>query len=188
MNREQSIQSIKAFLPDEPDVESVIRYCDLHPTHDSWKMWTDNLGSFLKVYNNRKVTSFTNNPLSIEEKIVTDLYFKSLPQKIANISRRVFIAQGEDVCFGWFLGKDDRLRLVTHKDGAWTKNYPVMSCGIQSILPIVTLLNSTIRGRVDILNVRGPISASIHSSWVIDWPPSDIALHQIKDTQIVELC
>ena len=175
-------------MPDEPEVESVIRYCDLHPVQGSWKKWTDNLGSFLQVYNNRKLTSFTNNPQNIEEKIITDLYHKAEPNRIAGLSKRCFVAQGDDVCFTWFLGDDDRLRLLTHKDGAWTKNYPVMSCGIHSILPIVTLLNSTIRGRVDILNVRGPIAATLHSSWVVDWPPSEMSRHQIKNTQVAELC
>lgn len=188
MKREQAIQSIKAFLPDEPEVESVIRYCDLHPVHDSWKIWTDNLGSFLQVYNNKKLTSFTNNPQNIEEKIITDLYHQSKPKKLASMSTRAFIAQGEDICFIWLLGEDDRLRLITNKDEVWTKNYPVMSCGIQTILPIVTLLNSTIRGRVDILNIRGPIAASLHSSWIVDWPPSEMSLHQIKNTQAIELC
>jgi len=188
VKREQAIQSVKAFLPDEPEVESVIRYCDLYPVRDSWKMWTDNLGSFLRVYNNRKLTSFTNNPLNLEDKIITDLYHKARPQQIADMSKRAFVAQGPEICFIWFLGEDNRLRLLTHKDGVWTKNYPVMSCGIHTILPVITLLNSTIRGRVDILNVRGPISSSLHSSWVVDWPPSEMTLHQIKNTKIVELC
>lgn len=188
MNREQAVESIKAFLSNETNIKNIIYYCDLYPVHESWKKWTDNLGSFIQIYNNKKIISFTNNPLNIEEKIITDLYHNAHPKKIANISKKVFIADSDDACFGWFLGNDSRLRLVTYKDGNWTKNYPVLSCGINSILPIVSLIDSTIKGRVDILNIRGPFSSKIHSSWVIDWPPTDIAKHQIKNTKIIELC
>lgn len=185
MHRTRAIESIKAFLPEDAEIELAIRFCDLHPCQGSWRKWSDNQGNFVQVYNTKKLVSFTHNPLDQEERIVTDLYFKAHPKKIASISKWAFVSFGRDnsdsfrVCFIWFLGHDGRLRMVTLKRDEWIKNSPPLICGIDVLKPIIraTLLEGQ---RADILNVKGPVAANITCSWATKWPPQEKILNEMN--------
>lgn len=186
MNRSQDIQSVKAFLK-ENNIEFLINYCNLYPV-DSWKRWTDHLGNFIQINKNKKITSFVFNPLDLDEQIITDLFQYSRPEQIASISKKIFISEGEGYNFYWFLGEDNRLRLITSKEGFWIKNNPVMSCGINSILPIINFINSDFEGKADILGLKGPISIIIKNNWVGTWPLSNKIKNQLPLKLKEELC
>lgn len=178
MNRQKAIESIKAFLPNDTEIDSIIECCDLYPVYGTWRKWTDNLGSFIQAHNNKKVVSFTNNPLDQEDHIITDIYFKAHPKTIASISNWAFISFGRDnddqfnICFIWFLGSDNRLRMVTLRKDEWIKNSPPLICGIDIIRPIIK--NTSIEGeRADVLNIKGPVPAKILCSWATKWPPNN---------------
>ena len=54
---EKAFVSLKAFLPQDPQVCKIIQLCNLHPVN-SWRHWTDFLGHSLIVSENKKVSIF----------------------------------------------------------------------------------------------------------------------------------
>lgn len=175
MKRSKALASLKAFLPEQGDVIQIVELCRLFPMKDSWRKWTDHLGNFLQVHNNKKVVSFEHHPEEIKDVKVTDIFYKSHPSKIAQISKHAFIATGKDdhdnqIVFIWFLGNNDRLRLVTSCNGEWIQNYSPMICGIDTLRPIIRSLSSEKLIRVPILKVTGTVAAQISKSWSTPWP------------------
>ena len=154
LSKIKALESVKAFLPNS-DIETVIKVCDLYPFDKSWRKWTDHLGNYIQVYNNKKIVSFIQSPFDKSEKIVTDIYFKSPPGKISKLSKHIFVSFGKNnenntnVCFVWFLGYDDRLRLLVYKD-KWL-NYPPLISGIDTIRPIIKSFHVDNFCRSDIL-------------------------------------
>lgn len=199
MRRNKAIESVKAFLPNDREIELAIRLCDLYPCEGSWKKWGDNQGSYIQIQGTKKLVSFTHNPLDQDERIITDLYFKSHPQKIASISKWAFIAFGRDnndlfnVCFIWFLGKDNRLRMATLKRDKWIKNSSPLICGIDTLKSVIRTICLDGR-REDISDIKGPIAAYIVCSWSTQWPPSQDILEEMTNknenltNRIKELC
>ena len=92
--RNEAFQSIKAFLPNDKIITTIIDICDLYPIEKSWRKWTDHLGNFLQV-RNRRIISFSQDP-SKNDKIITDIYFKATPERLSKISSWVFISFGKD--------------------------------------------------------------------------------------------
>ena len=185
MSKEKALASVKAFLAKNLEVVSLISLCDLYPTQDSWRKWTDHQGNFIQIHNNKKVISFTSNPLNQEDRIVTDVYFKSFPKKIFSISKWGFISFGRDnnnafsICFLWLLGHDNRLRLLTYTDGRWIKNSPPLIAGIDTLLSIIKHKDVNGFEKVDILNIKGPVGAKITKSWATEWPPSEKLMNEM---------
>jgi hypothetical protein len=141
MDIDKSLVSLRAFIPDDQEVVQIIQLCSLYPTN-SWRHWTDYLGHNLVITENKKVVVFKEHPLAPVEKIITDIYHKSYPQQLAQISKRVVIAFGEedkfgDVCLIWFLGKDNKLRMSLFSKGQWIDNPPPLSSGVKTLRFIV---------------------------------------------------
>lgn len=184
MNRDQALASLRAFLGETNDVVKIVELCHLYP-EKSWKKWADHLGNYLQIKKNKKTISVEQNPQSYAA-IVTDLFFKAHPKKIANISKKAFVSLGHDneskysVCFIWFLGCDNRLRLVTSHNNHWIKNSAPLICGVDTLAPIVRTLNITDFVSSDILKIKGPIAAQMVKSWATKWPPSKEFLEAIK--------
>jgi len=176
MKKEQAFESVKAYLPRNKEIIKIIEVCDLYPMDDSWKKWTDHLGSYIHIFSKKNIKSFIYSPFDKSERIVTDLYFKSHPNKISEISKWAFISFGKDssvlnICFLWLLGKDNRLRLLSYSNGKWQKNYPPLISGIDTLHPIIKYLNVNSYKKVDILRIKGPVASNMTRSWVTVWPP-----------------
>lgn len=177
MQKIQALESVKAFLPNDNEIEIIIKACDLYPLGNSWRKWTDHLGSYIQIYNNKKVASFIYSPYDKSEKIVTDLYFQSSVRSISALSKYAFISFGKDndnifnICFIWFLGSDGRLRLLSYSDGTWQKNSPPLISGINTLRPIIKSFNIDSYEQADILRIQGPVAANMTKSWATTWPP-----------------
>jgi len=179
MQKDRALESVKAFLPNDNEIETIIQVCDLYPIESSWRKWTDHLGSYIQIHNNKKISSFAHSPYDKSERIVTDLYFKSPPQAIARMSKWAFISFGKDsdnvlnICFVWFLGDDNRLRLLSYSNGLWQRNYPPLISGINTLRPIIRNFDVDSYRRADILRIQGPLAANMTKSWATVWPPCD---------------
>lgn len=169
MSQERALQSLKAFLPKQPQIESLIRYCDLYPIEGSWRKWTDHLGNYFQVYNNKKIVSWEGNPEITEQIIVTDLHQFSSPQQISQLSNRAFIAsENNEKWMIWFLGKDKRLRLVYLGDTS--QNLPALTVGATTLLKIIDLLESSVNQKIDIFSLPEFFYFKGDKFWVVDWP------------------
>lgn len=179
MHRAQALESVKAFLTNDKDIEIIIALCHLYPSNNSWRKWTDHLGNYIQIHNTRKVTSVTNSVSNKDDNIITDIYFKSHPKKISSISKWAFISFGRDndnifnVCFVWFLGCDDRLRLLSFSKDRWARNQPPLICGVETLKPIIRNIGVESYRQADILRLKGPLAANMTKSWATVWPPSD---------------
>lgn len=188
LDRSEFLVTIEAFLPKHPDVINIIKICHLFPVK-SWRGWTDHHGNYLKVSNKKKIVSVTNDPTK-EEVIITDIYFKAPPKTISDISKWAFISFGRgnedelDICFLWFLGYDERLRLLSYSKDKWNRNQPPLICGLDTLRPIVRCLDVEDYMRADILRVNGPDAARVTASWATKWPPSEKFKEKISSFEI----
>lgn len=177
-SKDKAFESLKAFLAKDVEVHTIIKICDLYPVGTSWRKWTDHLGNFIQAHNNKKVVSFTHDPLGQEEIIITDIYFKAHPSKLSKISKWAFISFGKgksdnfDTLYIWFLGHDDRLRFSMFYNQKWIKNEPPLISGIDTLRPIIRNLNVKTYRQADILYIKGPVATNITKSWATTWPPS----------------
>lgn len=198
LNRDSHLESITAFLTDDKDIIDIINMCYLFP-FNSWKCWTDYQGNYIKISNRKNIKSVIENIEKDIDKIVLDIYFKAPPQKISNISGMAFISFGKDdhnqeICFIWFLGMDERLRLLSVTSDGWNVNRPPLSCGLNTLRPIIKYFNTTLDDycQADILRVNGPVPAKIKKSWVTKWPPSkefkDILSQNAMGKKIITDC
>jgi len=178
INRKQAVENVKAFLPHSPEIATIIEICDLYPLN-SWKSWTDHLGNYLKITNKKKINSIVNSSSNKIDTLVTDLYFKAHPKKLSKMSTWGFVSFGRDndnemnISFIWLFGRDKRLRLISLSKNEWNKNQPPLSCGINTLRPIVKNINVFDYLAVDILRIQGPIAAKITKSWATIWPPNN---------------
>lgn len=175
MEKSKALASLKAFLSEESYVIKIIELCNLYPVENSWKKWTDHLGNFITIYKNKKVNSSENQFKKSKKIQVTDIFYKTKPLDIAKKSKQAFIAIGKNsqknqIVLVWFLGKDDRLRLVISCDGKWIQNHPPMICGIETLHTIVNNLHVTELTEIPALNITGAITAEILKSWATPWP------------------
>lgn len=177
MKRIQAIESLKAFVQND-DIINLIQWCDLFPIDSSWRRWTDHLGNFIKVRNNRTITSVENSAQQ-PKYIITDIFFKAHPFKIASLSKRAFIITRADEYFVWFLGKDNRLRLVT-KRKTWTTNLSPLHLGADALLLVIPMLKSKVEGKIDILEIKDPTGKKFDRIYVTSWPTSINWLKQNK--------
>jgi len=182
----KALESIKAFLPNDQLVGTIIELCDLHPVGKSWRKWTDHLGNFLQVYNSKKVVSFTQDPIGHDETIVTDIYFKATPSKLSRISNWAFISFGKDqtndynTLYIWFLGIDNRLRFCSFHNGTWLKNEPPLISGTDTLRPVLNNLDVKGYRQADILHIKGPVAMNITRSWATEWPPEMSVLDEME--------
>lgn len=183
MERIRALESVKAFLPNDNEIETIINVCSLRPIENSWRKWADHLGSYIQIQNNKKVVSFSYSPYDKSKRIITDIYFKAPPKNIAKLSKWVFIAFGEidkaNVEFIWFLGSDNRLRLLSYSTGQWQRNLPPLISGINTLRLVIKHLNNNIQGQTDILRIQGPLAASLTKFWSSNWPMEDELKQQI---------
>lgn len=172
---EKSIISLRAFLPDDQEIENIIRLCHLRPTI-SWKHWTDHLGHTLSILENRKVIILKDHPLSPSEKIITDIYHKAPPNKIAANSSHAIIAfaegdkQSYHAAFIWFLGKDNKLRMCNFSKNEWIENTSPLYSGMKTL----RIVSKQIKAGPGIIGsckeLKGPIPANVIKAWATPLP------------------
>lgn len=181
INRIKALANVEAYLS-RNDVFNIIKICNLYPIN-TWRQWTDLMGNSINIINKNKIKS-TSNSLENNERTVTDLYYRSPPAMISKMSKWAFISFGRgnnniNVVFIWFLGKDERLRLLSITDDKWNVNQPPLMCGLDTLRPIIRNLNIDNYCRADILRVVGPDAAKITRSWATIWPSSDSFKNEI---------
>jgi hypothetical protein len=181
--RKQAIESAKAFLGNSHEVVKIIEYCNLFPIK-TWKAWTDHHDNYLKIHGKNRIISTTYEPKTIRDRIVTDIYFNSKPEKISSITKWAFVSFGksdhDDVCFIWMLGNDDRLRLVSYSEKKWNRNQPPLISGVNTLRPILRNLDVEGFSKADIIQIKGPGAAKITKSWASEWPPSELFLNEMS--------
>lgn len=183
----KALESIKAFLPNDKLVGVIIELCDLHPVAKSWRKWTDHLGNFLQVHNNKKVVSSAQDPMGHDETIVTDVYFKAAPNKLSRISNWAFVSFGKDqtnaynTLYAWFLGMDNRLRFCSFHNGTWLKNEPPLISGTDTLRPVLKQLGVSGYRQADILHIKGPVAMNITRSWATEWPPEQGLIDEMSN-------
>lgn len=178
MNYNKALINVKAFLPGDDEIIKIIEMCDLVPT-GTWQLWTDNNGHNMVIKNNRTVTSKKTNPIVRHPVIIKDIHFKSSAKQIANNSKWAMISLAEsqedftpNICFLWFLGFDNRLRLVCYVRDSWMENKPPLSSDINTLRSIVK--NLDIEGYKVIMGsryIKGPYAGEVVKSWAVKWPP-----------------
>jgi len=178
INREEALQTVKAFLPKNHKALDVINYCHLRPVLPSWKKWTDHIGNSLTINDNKTIKILSNDPLKRQEIIVTDIFQKAHPASIANRSKWAFVTFGShncehiNSCLIWFLGYDERLRFVSLMKGAgWHENKPPLSTGFD-ILSIVAE-NVELDKKIDIINAE-VFGTKIKKAWACQLPLNDL--------------
>lgn len=176
-DKDKNLESVKAFLPDDLEVIQIIQICQLYPTN-SWRVWVDHLGNSLVILNDKKVISLREHPLSPSDKIITDIYQKAPPNKIAKNSKWALIAFAEgdknnnQLCFLWMLGNDDRLRIITYVKDGWIENYPPLGCGMKTLRTIAKHLNIEARDISNLKEIKGSVAANIINAWATSLPLS----------------
>jgi hypothetical protein len=183
MERIQALESVKAFLPNDKEIETIINVCNLYPIENSWRKWADNLGSYIQIQNNKKVISFSYSPYDKSKRIITDIYFKAPPANIAKFSKWAFISFGKmdklNVGFIWFMGHDNKLRLLFNSSGQWQRNLPPLVSGINILRLIIKHLNNNHQGQADILHIQGPLAITLTKFWASNWPMENGLKQQI---------
>lgn len=179
MKKSKELISLEAYLPKDSEIFKIIEICDLEPIGEGWRLWTDNLGNNMIIKKNKSVVSKKVNPIGRYPFIIKDIYFKSSAKQIADNSNWVMISLAESVdggvpniCFLWFLGKDNKLRLLCYIKDEWIENKPPLSSGINTLKTIVN--NLEIKKYKVILgsnNISGPYEGNVIKTWVSPWPP-----------------
>lgn len=179
LNYDQALMNVSLFLPEDKEILDIIKFCQLRPSEDSWKIWHDHLGNHINISNDKKPSSYKDSPLSHTNKIITDLYYKSLPKQLGSFATQTVILFGEgdkatsNVAFIWLLGKDNRLRLLTYAKNEWIENYPPLSIGLKTLRTIVRNLKIKQNQAINTLDLKGPVAATILKGWVSNWPPDN---------------
>jgi hypothetical protein len=181
MDYPKALASVKAYLPEDKEIVRIIEMCDLEPAGKGWRLWTDSLGHNLIIKNNKCITSKKVNPVSRYPFKIKDIHYKSSAKQISNISKWSMISLAEsqengvpNICFLWFLGFDNRLRLLCYMKDEWIENKPPLSSGINTLRTIIKNIDEisykVIKGS---RYVSGPYEGNIIKSWVSSWPPSN---------------
>lgn len=162
--REKLINSVKAFLPRDKEVVNIIRLCDLFPT-TSWKFWIDSFGNTLRVHDNKQLSWKKSK---ITSGIVTDIFIKSHPVKIANKSYWSFFYFDQEDIYIYFFGKDNKLRLVHYHKDRWKKNIPPLTKGIRHLRLAIATINSP-----GFFEKESAVTGHITKGWSVSYPFPD---------------
>jgi len=180
MDFSKALANVQAYLPHDSEITSIIGLCDLEPL-DSWRLWTDNGGHTLIIKNNRRVIAKKDNPTNFKNTKIKDIHFKSTALQISDSSKWAMVSIAKsiedpnaNICYVWFLGKDNKLRLLCFLRNEWVENQMPLSSGIYSLRTIVKHLNvddyKVIFGS---RYIKGTYSGNVIKSWATNWPPSN---------------
>jgi hypothetical protein len=129
----QLLESVKAFIPNNPYIITIIKTCGLQPV-DGWRSWNDGADNKLVINNYKEVNVKINKEASVLTNNIRDIYFKSDIDLVLKNSSYVSIALCDDMktYFFWFKGNDGWLRFLSYKDGNLNHLFPLTS-GINAL-------------------------------------------------------
>jgi hypothetical protein len=178
----KALSNVKALF-DNNNLIKIIKYCDLSPDQNCWRVWRDNCGYKLTIGKDKRII-IKNDFESGKNKIVKDIFFNSSPEKISEISERAYISFAksflvedgilENICFMFMFGYDKRLRFLSLIKDEWIKEVSPLAVGIKYLTKIVSVIdmedNESIINNIFYLN--GVYQAQITKSWLSNWKPS----------------
>lgn len=165
---DKSLINVKAFLGD--DAVKLISLCGLTPL-DNWRTWTDNAGNDLHIGEDKKLKIKKSKVIDFK---TCDLYYRAPPAKIAETSKWALLAKGvlnnNDCMFIWFIGKDDRIRLLSFVDDE-CKNKNPLSSGVNTLMYIIENMSKEEVSLVPCDVVEPPVKSNIIEAFSTAWPP-----------------
>jgi len=181
MDRSKALTNVQAYLPNDSEINDIIELCDLEPVGDSWRLWTDNGGYTLIIKNDKNVIAKKDNPTDRQNIKIKDIHFKSTAKQISNNSKWAMLSVAKNtedpnvnMCYIWFLGKDNKLRLLCFLRNEWVENQMPLSSGIGSLRTVVQNIEiddyKVISGS---RYIKGTYSGNVLKSWATRWPPSN---------------
>ena len=180
MDLSKALINVEAYLPDDTDILKIIRMCDLEPVGDSWCKWTDHGGHTLIIKNNRKVIAKKDAPTNRKAETIKDIHLKSSAKQIANNSQWGLISIAKsavdpnaNICYVWFLGNDEKLRLLCFLKNEWVENQLPLSSGMHTLRTVVKHLDiDDYKPIFGARYIKGTYSGDVIKSWATRWPPS----------------
>lgn len=170
MNYEKAIVNVKAFLPNDNEIIKIIEICNLNPLKDDWRNWIDNSDFNLNIRKDHNIYIYKNIP-NKQSLIIKDIHFKAPIDVISNNSKFALILfsykQQTDICYVWFLGNDDNLRLCLFVKNEWVENRSPLMAGIGILRTIVNNMNVEKHKTVLVKSILNEIS------WATKWPPTN---------------
>ncbi len=182
MDYRKALVNVQAFLPDDCEITKIIEICDLEPL-DSWRHWTDHNGHMLVIKNNRTVAIKKESPTADRKYTkIKDVHFKSTAKQISENSKWAAFSIAKsiqypnvNICYVWFLGLDDRLRLLCFLRNEWVENLMPLSYGIRSLRTIVRNLNvDNYKVIFGLRYIKGMYPGEEVKSWATNWYPEKV--------------
>jgi hypothetical protein len=172
----ESLGSLRAFIPNSLEVIEIIKSCYLKHTSD-WSVWKDGSGNQLVINKNKEVSININKNSSILTDEIRDIYFKSNAKTVSNNSIYATIAMTDDMktYVFWFEGKDKCLRMMLYKEGSWSKHFFPLTSGIDALRFVLLNKITEIGFKSSILpwSIPSPYNLNIKKVWNTSWPPTD---------------
>ena len=89
-------------------------------------------------------------------------------------------------CFIWFMGHDDKLRMLSLIKNDWTENQLPLTAGITALRSIIKNLNVSNYTVVNHRNIKLPYNCNIVKTWATIWPPTnDLILDMLLTHQLL---
>lgn len=170
-----------------PELFFIIKGCRLKPYEYIFegsrklvlhRWWFDEFGNSFKITKNKKIDiEYNDLSLDREQVVCTDLYYGLSIDKIAKMSKLVYICAGpdedthEESFFITFLGLDNYLRSYMYLYGEWHTVSP-LHLGIKNLKLLAR--NSDIRYFLHFSNSKTlPIPCDHSESWISFMPPGE---------------
>jgi hypothetical protein len=170
-NLKKAIINIQALYPNDKSIFKIIKMCGLVPT-DKWSRWTDNGGNILCISKHKVLIKKIKNTNTL----ITDVYFKSSLSDISKISRWAMISFAENGCVIWFIGDDDRLRVLVNKNKTWESNKFPLSSGLKIFKFIITNMKFNFKSFDSNFEFEG---LKLTKTWVSRWYPSSCLIEEM---------
>jgi hypothetical protein len=176
MNYNEALVNVQAYLPNDKEIIKIIEICSLTPIEGSWRIWTDNGGHLLIIKKNRKVIA---RRILSDNLIIKDLYHKSSAKQISKTSKFAMFSIAKtkedsttNICYIWFLGNDNKLRLLCFLKNEWVDNQMPLGCGLKTLRFLVRHLDienyKAVRGH---RSIKGTYTGTVEKSWLTKWEP-----------------
>lgn len=142
-----------------------------------YRYWFDEFGNSLRIIKNKKIR-ITYNDLALDKEqiVCTDLYYGLSIDKIAKMSKLVFISVMKEEetyqtqFFITFLGLDNYLRSYVNLDGQWLQVSP-LCLGMRALKNIARNVDLK-RFRELISKENAPLPCASARTWLSFMPPS----------------
>lgn len=148
------------------------------------RWWIDEFGNSFKIVKNKRIKIIHNDlSLNRDNIVSTDLYYGLSLDKIARISKIVFLCAGKDedyqpCFFVSFLGIDNYLRTYTQTDGKWTQVSP-LCLGLKNLKTLAR--NTDIKHFREIaIKENFPIPCVAARGWISFMPPNREFVHLLR--------